>query len=49
MDGFELFVQGQLITLFSAATYWGKVKCSSFLLLKSNLNPNMMYSSMDCK
>ncbi|KAJ6934981.1 hypothetical protein NC652_010080 [Populus alba x Populus x berolinensis] len=23
MDGFELFVQGQLITLFSAATYWG--------------------------
>ncbi|KAJ6999316.1 hypothetical protein NC653_010109 [Populus alba x Populus x berolinensis] len=25
MDGFELFVQGQLITLFSAATYWGKV------------------------
>ena len=49
MDGFERFAQGQLITLFSATNYCGKLKSLNFLLLKSDLNPNVMYQSRDCK
>jgi protein phosphatase len=48
MDGFERFAQGQLITLFSATNYCGKINSLSFLLLNSNLNPNVMSSSRDC-
>jgi hypothetical protein len=48
MDGFERFAQGQLITLFSATNYCGKINSLSFPLLNSNLNPNVMSSSRDC-
>ena len=48
MDGFERFAQGQLITLFSATNYCGEINRLSFLLVNSNINPNIMYSSRDC-
>lgn len=49
MDGFERFAQGQLITLFSATNYCGKLISGQFLSMFWCLQSHMAFSCRDGK